>query len=405
MTKALAAPHIPTSAAEITPEWLTSALRARGILSDASVVGIRTEVLGEGEGFIGEIIRVHLELDRPEPGVPPTLIAKLPTGLRKNRALGELLGAYEREIRFYDELASDVDLRTPRCYFSAMDPNPLGATDEQAQRALRLLSRIPVWILRILYPVFLWLAGRSTRRYILLLEDLAPATVGDQIAGCTPEQAEKILRALARAQALLWDSPRFEEHFWISRVDLLSKGSHALFRRHRSAFFKEFGDRVPESVHALVPWLDRNGIRLMDHLGSAPEALMHGDYRLDNLFFEEDGRLTAIDWQSVGCARPTYDLAYFITGNMEIEAARRAEDRLVRAYHQELVAHGVKTYPFEECWRDYQLTKLFLLYRMILGGAMIDLSHERGQVLLDVAIARLCALLPEEHPGRLLLAS
>ncbi len=129
---------------------------------------------------------------------------------------------------------------------------------------------------------------------------------------------------------------------------------------------------------------------------------MHGDYRLDNLFFGEDGRFTTIDWQGVGCARPAFDVAYFLTGNMEIDAALSAEERLVRSYHDELAANGVKSYPFEECWRDYQLTKLFLIYRLMLGGEMIDLSNERGQVLLDRVVVRLCALLPKEHPDRLL---
>jgi hypothetical protein len=146
---ALPPPSIPESADELTPEWLTAALRARGVLQGARVKDVRREILGEGEGFIGQIVRLHLRLDRPEEGAPDTLIAKLPIGLDQNRALGELLGAYEREIRFYEELAGEVGLRSPRCYYAAMDPNPFAGREE---RALRLFQRIPTWLLRFLLP-------------------------------------------------------------------------------------------------------------------------------------------------------------------------------------------------------------------------------------------------------------
>ena len=342
-------------------------------------------------GAINPGFRVHLELDRPEPDAPRTLIVKIPTGLAKNRALGALLGAYEREIRFYEELSGEVALRTPRCYYADLDPNPLAGREEQT---LRFLERIPGWIMRGLYPVFRWLAARSRRRYVLLLEDLAPARVGDQIVGCDSKEAEPILRELAAAQAKLWESPRLESLLWLARIDMLTRMSHAMFRRNRRAFFRQFGDRVPDFLPRLADWLDRNAIRLMKHLGSPPRTLLHGDYRLDNLFFGAGEGMTVIDWQGVGCGRAPFDVAYFITGNLEPDLARQAERGLVRIYHEALVGHGVDDYPYEECWRDYALSKLFLVYRLILGGEMIDLSHERGQRLLDLAISRLCALLP-----------
>jgi hypothetical protein len=402
VSSALPAPAIPETSEEITAEWLTAVLRSRGVLDQASVRKVRHEVLGVGEGFIGQIIRLHLDTDPPEG--PRKLIAKIPTGLGQNRALAEMMGGYEREIRFYEELADDVDLPTPRCYYTAMDPHPLGSDEKRARRVLRILERIPGWAMRMLHPAFLWLAGRSRRRYILLLEDLAPADVGDQVAGCTPEEAEPILRALAIAQAGLWESPKFESLYWLARTDMLTRGSHALFRRNRRRFLEQFGDRLPEFLPQLADWFDGNAIRLMKHLGSPPVTLMHGDYRLDNLFFSAAGRSSpaAIDWQGAGCCRAPLDVAYFITGNIEPELARPAESTLVRTYHDVLVSHGVKDYAFEECWRDYQLSKLSLMYRFMLGGEMIDLSHQRGQRLLDVVIGRLFALLPVGDPDVLL---
>jgi hypothetical protein len=115
---------IPTSVDEITPAWLTAALRERGVLRAARVVALEAETLGEGEGFVGRIARLRLRLDGSEPGAPQSLIAKLPTRVRANRATGEMLGVYEREILFYEELAADVAIRTPSTYYAALDPNP-----------------------------------------------------------------------------------------------------------------------------------------------------------------------------------------------------------------------------------------------------------------------------------------
>jgi hypothetical protein len=391
---ALPPPTIPGDADELTPEWVTTALRARGVLKSARVTELRKEILGEGEGFIGQIVRLHLRLDRPEAKAPATLIAKLPIGLAQNRALGEMLGAYEREIRFYEELASDVALRSPRCYFSAMDPHLLAGREE---RALRLFQRIPTWVLRLLLPLLLWLSGRSKRRYVLLLEDLAPARVGDQTAGCTPAEAERILRELAAAQAGLWNSARFEPLFWLARTNLVPRVSHLMFRRNRHIFFEELGSRAPDALPRIAEWLDANGIALMNHLASPPLALSHGDYRLDNLLFGSsvDGpTLAAVDWQGAGCGRPPLDVGYFLMTNLNVNLAAESELRLVGSYHEELLARGVGGYPFEECWRDYELSKLFLVYRMLMGGNLLDLSHERGQILIDRILARLLALLP-----------
>jgi len=399
---ALPPPTIPQHLDELTPEWVTSALRARGVLENARVTELRKEILGEGEGFIGQIVRLHLQLDRPEPGAPETLIAKLPIGLAQNRALGEMLAVYEREIRFYEELAGDVPLRTPRCYFSAMDPHPLAGREE---RALRIFQKIPTWVLRLVLSLLLWISGRSKRRYVLLLEDLAPARVGDQIAGCAPLECERILRELAVAQARLWNSASFEPLFWLARTNLVPRVSHLMFRRNRNVFLEEFGHRLPASLDRISEWLDANGMALMDHLASPPLALMHGDYRLDNLFFggSVDGaELAIIDWQGVGCGRPALDVGYFLATNLSADVAAESEEGLVRGYQEVLLAEGVSDYPFEQCWRDYQLSKLFLLYRFMMGIHLIDLSHERGQILLDRILERLRALWPTGNLDALL---
>ena len=99
---ALDAPEIPVSAEDLTPEWLTSALRVGGFVKESRVTSFTREALGEGAGFVGQIVRFRLTFDRPEEGAPTSVIGKFPIRLAQNRKMGEALGAYEREVRFYE---------------------------------------------------------------------------------------------------------------------------------------------------------------------------------------------------------------------------------------------------------------------------------------------------------------
>ena len=109
-------PPIPESSDEITPAWLTSALRAGG-LDDAGVDTVTAEQIGQDRGLVGITLRLRLTGD----GVPESLVAKLPFPSTEVRERMRELGTYRREVRFYRELASRVPLRVPRAYFGAYE--------------------------------------------------------------------------------------------------------------------------------------------------------------------------------------------------------------------------------------------------------------------------------------------
>ena len=56
--------------------------------------------------------------------------------------------------------------------------------------------------------------------------------------------------------------------------------------------------------------------------------MTHGDFRADNLFFEADGSVAAVDFQLVGTGRGAYDLAYFVTQSITSDDASRHERAL-----------------------------------------------------------------------------
>lgn len=88
-------------------------------------------------------------------------------------------------------------------------------------------------------------------------------------------------------------------------------------------------------------------------------ALLHGDYRLDNLTSHPGtGEVRAVDWQTLSLGLPARDLAYLISTGMTPDDRRRHERDLVAAYHRGLPSHGVTGHSLETCWRDYRLAML-----------------------------------------------
>ena len=144
--------EIPETPDALTPDWLTAALRRGGVLADQRVVDARAEVLGEGVGFLGDLLRLTLHYDRPQ-GLPASLIAKLPK--LENRAMGELLGAYERENCFYMDMAEGLPLQTPRMYYGDFDRDK---ASEKQEQILRAADRIPRFLTRPMTALARWIS-------------------------------------------------------------------------------------------------------------------------------------------------------------------------------------------------------------------------------------------------------
>ena len=389
-------PAIPAAVAGLNAEWLTSALRSRGALRDGdSVSSFTSTILGEGEGFLGELARVELQYAGAADGAPRTVIAKFPTMIPENRGLGTMLGVYEHEIRFYTELAEHVGVRVPDCYFGDLDPEPRSAVIMG-----RVLGLLPDRVTLMLLDRLTLAAGKSARRFGLLIEDLDTARVGDQVAGATLEDAEVALVALARLHARFWESPLLDRD-WLPRPSDAPRITHGLFERAWPVFEQRFRDRLTPQVRRNTDWVAEHGVALLNRVARPPVTLVHGDYRLDNLMFNDgDGEepVTIIDWQGVMVANPMVDVAYFIRPNLPPELADSAEQDLLALYHRTLVEGGVTGYDFDRCRADYNLGQLFVLHLGVILIGTLDLSHERGIAIVDRAIERTLVATPNIDP-------
>lgn len=378
-----AGPGIPANSRELTVAWFnaTVAPALGGTIADVVV-----NVIGTDVGFVGEIYRCALQWQNDAAGLPASVIVKLPAEDGRNRDVGEGMQVYEREIEVYRKLSGKLGVQMPAYIYSDFDPDPAPWLERVL---LGLFDRLPVggvdWVLR----QFLKASGKSKRRYVLVLEDVADARPPQQVDGGSVGDVERGLVELAAFHATNWMSAEAvatSQRFW--PLDRAPKVFQATYRRNRDAFLEAHPGLYPRDL------LDRLDA-LQDELGvetarlcAAPWTLLHGDFRIDNLLYRPNGDTVVLDYQIVGWGRPGFDVAYFISTALD-PSHRHAEQRLLGQYHQALTAHGVTDYPLATLNQDVERTKLLLAHRMVSAFDGLDTEmaeHERS--LADIMATR-----------------
>ncbi|HXQ75271.1 MAG TPA: phosphotransferase [Acidimicrobiales bacterium] len=325
---------------QVTAPWLTDVLRHAGVLGSGAVVSFEGEIVGTGQ--MADSVRLSPHYETDEPGAPVSLVGKFTPADATSRATAVAMRTSEVEVRFYQEVAPTLRVRTPRCYHADVDP--------------------------------------ATAEFVLILEDLAPARVGDQVAGCTVDEAALALTELAALHAPRWADRRLETLDWLNRRTAESNDAgEVLLPVLFEGFASRYGDVLEEPV------LDV-GRRLMADIGTylrrqpRPWTVQHADYRLDNLLFGGEGGgapLAVVDWQTVVLGPGVADVSYFLGAGPSVEDRRRHEERLVREYHGALVAGGVTGYPFDDCFADYR-RYAYGGYLMAVGASMMVERTARG---------------------------
>jgi Phosphotransferase enzyme family len=310
---------VPADTDEITREWLTTALHQAGALDQATVTSIQPSPVGH-VGFTGQIRRLQISYDKPEPCAPRSLVAKFSATHPKVRAVVHSIGFYEREIGFYRELAADCPVRTPRCYFGEVQMD----------------------------------SGAS----LLLLEDLSwMQDLGS--AGGSVHEAELVIRELGKLHAAWWGDARLDRIPWLAMKGILTPDQTPLvFTQNWESFLSKLSIPVTEELlwagelcarylYAVSVWM----------LTEPPRTLIHNDVHGDNLLVAGDGEqsLAILDWQLTTPARPGLDLAGFLVGYLDTSERRREENRLLEMYCSVLTQHGITGYSFEQCWDDYRM--------------------------------------------------
>jgi len=326
---------------DLTPAWMAQALGARSEITDLGFSPV-------GTGQMADSFRVQLVGSH---AVPASVIVKMHAADDVARLAGAG-GSYRSEIGFYTDIASTVSIRTPQCLYAA-------GPDESG-------------------------------RFVLVLEDMAPAQQGDQLAGCSIEQARDAVINLAGLHGPRWCDSSLAHLSWLRRVSPVEASYfEEMLATRTEEFIEYYADRLSgadrEVLRAFAP---RCGSWLMDR----PEryTLVHGDYRLDNLLFGSPHggvSIAAVDWQTLEVGNPGRDLAYFL-GNSLMPADRRAhEQNLVHAYHDALLSYEVTDYTLTECMNDYRFGQF--QGPLITVLAAVGLAHtQRGDDMFIAMCSR-----------------
>jgi|GEM_PF-2349371 hypothetical protein len=82
---------------EITPKWLTNALRKGGVVKNAVVESVDIVEQGLSAGFVSGLARITPTYSEGGEGAPASIIAKLPSLDPATEALSTSFHMYERE--------------------------------------------------------------------------------------------------------------------------------------------------------------------------------------------------------------------------------------------------------------------------------------------------------------------
>ena len=226
----------------------------------------------------------------------------MPTQVDENFAVGDGMQVYEREIVVYQTLRSSLGLPLPEYLHGEMDPDP---APWLARPLLFLFDHLPLGGVNWVIGQFLKVAGKSKRRYILVLEDIADARPPSQLTGGSLDEARRALVVLARFHAHNWMRREvLEANDKIYPMNRAARVFQASYLRNREAFVERFGDAVGDDMLARLDEIQVRAPTISDSLAAAPWTLLHGDYRLDNVLFRPDDEIVVLDLQGVGAGRP-----------------------------------------------------------------------------------------------------
>ncbi|HEX9258162.1 MAG TPA: phosphotransferase, partial [Acidimicrobiales bacterium] len=259
---------------------------------------------------------------------------------------------YEREVRFYQQIRDTVHIRTPHCWYAEWDP--------------------------------------ESGDFTLLLEDLAPAVQGDQVAGCSLDHARLGIVELAKLHAPRWGDPGLDDIEWLSRRGAESGPQlQALYAMVFPGFVETYGPRLTAEQVALAERFTEK-IPAWIAMHHPPFCVTHGDYRLDNMMFgtEQGGYPVAVvDWQTPGHGSGSADLSYFIGAGLLPHDRRTHERDLVAEYHGAMLVEGVTDLTFDDLWDDY-VRDSFAGVVMAVVASMIVGKSERSEDMFHAMAER-----------------
>lgn len=155
--------------------------------------------------------------------------------------------------------------------------------------------------------------------FTLLLEDLRTSEAGDQLDGCTADEAAVAAVQVAGLHGPTWCNAETAGFEWLIPPV--------------AAIAPHVAPRMPGEVETFIekrPELSEDARRALRTFAGSyaewalartePWSLVHCDFRLDNLLFAPRGSgrtVTTVDWASLAVAHPVRDVAFLLGSGLD----------------------------------------------------------------------------------------
>lgn len=337
---------IPDKVDDISAEWLTAALQGGGAI-DCRIAKAEFERIGEGRGNLSSIVSCRLHYDAPSGGEPPVVIVKIEPEGERFRESVEFSHGFEREIRFYREVAPLAPIRLPKFYYGAYDAH----------------------------------------RAVIILEDLSQLQSRSQIHGLDDADTLAAVQQIARMHARFWSNDMLERFQWMPVHD---ERMTLNFAQYWDRFVDAYGLRIGKDAIALGNRLRESLDWLRNEIATRPRTVCHGDFRADNLFFGDahaSDDVVIFDWQLCGRSLGAVDLARLVGGSEPPAERRTHHMNAFAAWHETLLSEGVDDYPRDAALADFRLGALVHLCTPVRVFSVMgdEPGGRRGQFLDAIA--------------------
>jgi len=311
------------------------------ILHGAKVIEATHEPVGTGQ--MSESRRLHLTYSEPV-DLPSTMIAKFESANDSSRQASQLTRTYEIETAFYASLRPRVDVRAPQCFASEYNPD----NDE----------------------------------FFLLLEDFSPCYQGDQLAGCTPQEATLAVQELARLHGPVWNATDLLDWSWLNRNTPEKRSEYCgLLQLLYPEFIKRYNEKLDGVTREI-------GDAFLAHpepyFNFTPphHTVVHGDYRLDNILFmprPTELQVGVVDFQTLSIGSGLSDLSYFIGAGLLTNDRRTHERELVETYVKKISEYNIAL-SIDEAWDLYRRYALSGFIMAVIASMLVK-QTERGDAM------------------------
>jgi hypothetical protein len=212
------------------------------------------------------------------------------------------------------------------------------------------------------------------RTAALLMEDVSAWLVPATDEPITVAQNARFVDHMAAVHATFWESAlpidvvtptgRYLELSPSMAEAELARGGDDLVPQLVRRGWPLLEEVAPRAASVVVP-LVHDPAPLVAALAETPQTFVHGNWKLDNLGTDDEGRTVLLDWELPGRSAAASDLAWYLAINCRrLPVSKEATAGL---YREALERHGVDT----DGWWDRQLALCLL-------GALVQFGWEKA---------------------------